>query len=167
MDEPKEFSKDPGGRDESRSFGPVVIALIVALVALMAGWHFYNRKWLGRTFGADVEFTQAPKTAQPGQASQFIVHVEQDNIDRPLPGRVMNIQISPREKAQILSVSGSSGTTYPVQGTGARGRTDSLGNVKIVVRAVDTGQYTLVALDSASEKEGTVDFQVSMAEEGE
>jgi hypothetical protein len=147
--------------DALGSFGYVVIALCLALAGSMAYWHFHNRKWLGPTFNADVEFTVAPETARPGAASLFVVHVEQDNKNTPLPGRVMDITVTPRNKAQIISVSGASGARYAVQSQRAKARTDSSGNVQITLRASEPGKYTLVALDSASNKEGTVNFQVT------
>ena len=154
----------PEGKDGSAYFAPVMLVICAVLVGWMAIWHFSNRKWIGPTFGADIEFVQAPKTVAAGMASRFTVHVAQDNNERPLPGRPMDIKVTPGDKAEIISVSGASGTdSAKVTGISgsARGETDSSGNLDIMVRAKEPGKYTLVALDSTSNQEGTVNFQVS------
>jgi len=76
----------------------------------------------------------------------------------------MDIKVTPGDKAEIISVSGASGVdSAKVTGISgaARGETDSAGNLHITVRAKAPGKYTLVALDSTSNQEGTVNFQVS------
>ena len=89
-----------------------------------------------------------------------MVHVEQDNKNTPLPGRPINDQITPNDKAPFISVSGGTGENFANQASYASGRTDSSGNRDIVVRASEPGKYTLIALESASLKEGTVNFRV-------
>lgn len=154
----KKLESGPGG---SGSFGTATVILAVALVAMMAIWHFANRRWIGPAFGVDVAYVVAPDSAEPGKASRFVVRVEQDNADRPLAGRIMSVAVSPMEDAQILSISGGEGRDYAAQSNIVKGRTDSSGHLDIVVRAGKPGQYTLVATDSASLKEATVDFHVS------
>jgi len=158
MSEETRTSKSDFRSDGFGTFGYVVIGLCLALDAAMAFWHFHNRKWLGPAFNVDVEFVQAPDTALAGQAVRFTVHIEQDNKDTPLPGRIVNFAVSPPEKARILSASGASGTNYPKDAFQAQGKTDASGNVIVTVTPAEPGKYTLVALDSASEKEGTVKF---------
>lgn len=163
----KEGSKKEG-KDGSAYFAPVMLVICAVLVGWMAYWHFSNRKWIGRTFGADIEFVRAPESVAAGMASRFTVHVAQDNNERPLAGRPMDVKVTPAGKAEIISVSGATGVdSANVNGLSgaARGETDSSGNLDIVVRALAPGKYTLVALDSASNQEGTVNFQVSLGPE--
>lgn len=165
--EPAERGKSDE-KDGSAYFAPVMVGLCVLLAGWMAYWHFHNRKWIGPTFGADIEFVQAPETVPAGAASRFTVHVAQDNNERPLAGRPMDIKVTPADKAEIISVSGAAGVDSAkvtrISGS-ARGETDASGNLDIMVRAMAPGKYTLVALDSASNQEGTVNFQVSQGPE--
>jgi hypothetical protein len=154
----RKLESGPGG---TASFGTVTIVLAIVLVAMMAIWHFANRRWIGPTFGVDVAYVVAPDTAAPGKASRFVVRVAQDNVDTPLAGRIMSVAVSPMSDAQIISISGGGGGNYAAQENIVKGRTDSTGHLDIVVRAEKPGQYTLVATDSASLKEATVDFHVS------
>lgn len=166
--QPEEGKVTGDEKDGSAYFAPALVVLCVALVGWMAFWHFSNRKWIGPAFGADIEFVEAPETAVPGKPTRFTVRVEQDNTERPLAGRPMDIKITPSEKADIISVSGAEGVDSAriTSGTGAaRGMTDAAGNVKITVLPKAPGKYTLIALDSASNQEGTVNFEVSMAPE--
>lgn len=140
--------------------GITVIVLCLGLAGLMAAWHFRNRAALGTTFNADVEFLTSPDTVRAGAASRFVVRVEKDNADTPLKGRVMDVTVTPPGKAQIVSISGGSGQEYAAASSRAKGRTDSSGSLDIMISASEPGKYTLVALDSASNKEGTVNFLV-------
>jgi hypothetical protein len=158
MQNESKTSKSRFRADAFGSFGFAVIALCLALAVAMGFWHFHNRRWLGPTFNVDVDFVAAPKAAVPGQAARFVAHVEEDNKNTPLAGRVVAIAVSPPDKAQILSVSGASGTNYAKDASLAKGRTDSAGNISVMVKPADAGKFTLVATDSASEKEGTVNF---------
>lgn len=150
--------KDSGG---AWSIGVLTVVICLVVAAMVALWHFSNRKTLGPTFGAEVEFISSPESVTPGVASRFVVQVAQDNKEnqKPLPGRVMDVTITPAEKAQILSVSGTSGRDYAIQGMRAKGRTDASGNLAVMVRVSEPGEYTLVAVDSASLKEGTAEFR--------
>lgn len=130
------------------------------VVAGMAVWHFTNREEIGPTFGADVEALTTQEQVQVGVASRFTFQVQQDNKDTPLQGRVMDIAVTPADKAKIISVSGQSGRNYAKDASRAKGRTDAEGKLDVMVSAEEPGKYTLVALDSASNKEGTVNFQV-------
>lgn len=154
----RKLESGPGG---TGSFGTVTILLAIVLVAMMAIWHFANRRWIGPTFGVDLAYVVAPDSAAPGKASRFVVRVEQDNVDKPLAGRIMSVAVSPMPDAQIISISDGEGRNYAAQASIVKGRTDSSGHLDIVVRASKPGQYTLVATDSASLKEATVDFHVS------
>lgn len=158
MLEEKKTSKSDFRSDSFGTFGYVVIGLCLALAAGMAFWHYHNRKWLGPTFNVDVEFVQAPDTALAGQATRFVVRVEQDNKNSPLSGRIVHFAVSPPDKARIISASGSSGTNYAKDASLAQGKTDNAGRVSVMVAPAAPGKYTLVALDSASEKEGTINF---------
>lgn len=68
------------------------------------------------------------------------------------------VVVSHPDKAQIISVSGASGANYPKDASQAMGKTDSAGNISMMIQAADPGKFTLVATDTASEKEGTVNF---------
>jgi len=151
-------SKSEFRADGLGSFGFIVIALCLALALAMGFWHFHNRRWLGPTFNVDVGFVAVPKATVSGQAARFVAHVEEDNKNTPLAGRVVAIAVSPPDKAQIISVSGASGTNYPKDASQAMGKTDSAGNVSMMIKAADSGKFTLVVTDTASEKEGTVNF---------
>ena len=150
--------KDSGG---AWSMGVLTVVLCLVLAGMMAVWHFANRKTLGPSFGAEVEFVASPESVTPGVASRFVVQVAQDNQEeqKPLAGRVMDVAITPAEKARILSVSGSSGSDYAIQGTRAKGRTDASGNLTVTVQVAEPGKYNLVATDSASLNEGTAEFR--------
>jgi hypothetical protein len=154
----KKGDRDSGG---AWSLGVLTVVLCLVLAGMMAFWHFSNRRTVGQAFGAEVEFVSAPDSVIPGVASRFVVQVAQDNEEaqQPLSGRVMDVTITPTGKAKILSVSGSSGQDYAIQGTRAKGRTDASGNLAVSVQVAEPGKYTLVATDSASLKEGTAEFR--------
>lgn len=158
-------ARNKGDRDGGGawSLGVLTGALCLVLLGMMAVWHFSNRKSLGSTFGAEVEFTTAPESVSPGVASRFVVRVAADNAEdrKPLAGRVMDVTVTPAGKAEILSVSGASGRNYASQGMRAKGRTDASGNLAVTLRVAGPGKYTLVATDSASLKEGTAEFHAA------
>lgn len=146
--------------DSFGTFGTVVLVLCLLLALGTAVWQYRNRARLARTFDASVEFILAPDTARAGQAARFVVHVGRSGKPAALPERIVNFAVSPPDRARILSVSGSSGRAYAKTASQAQGKTDAAGNVALTVEAAAPGEYTLVALDSASEREGTVNFRV-------
>jgi hypothetical protein len=151
------LKREPGG---NWSLAAITLALCVVAACMVALWHFANRNWLGPTFNADINFLLAPDRAPPRTASRFVVRVEQDKNRRPLPGRVVDVVVTPKDMAQIVSVSGASGTNYAKQDSRAKGRTDSAGNLDIVVSAKSPGKYTIVATDSTSLKSAVAEFRV-------
>lgn len=136
----------------------LVGSLCLVVIGMVAFWNLKHRERLAPIQRAKVEFITAPGTVDPGVSSHFVIEV-QDKKDAPMPGRVMDVTVSPVGKAEIVAISGDSAQTRAVHGTRAKGRTDASGRLDVIVRAAEPGKYTLVALDSASNREGTKNFR--------
>jgi hypothetical protein len=143
----------------SWALGAVAVVLCMTLAIIGGVWQFKHRQEIAKSFKADIEFVSPPKTVAAGSASEFVIHVKRESKDTPLPDRVMDITVTPAKSAQIISASGASGTIHPNEASRATGRTDKEGNVSVMVHVTEPGKYTLVALDSTSNLEGTVNFQ--------
>lgn len=138
----------PGGRPESsrnnRAILPVWIAAIVAVVilAVYLSWHFANRAEILRSSGVSLSFSVAPDTIPVMVPSRFEVLVRGPD-GNPMPGRPINLTVSPEGNSSIISVSGSAVSTRA-----AWGNSDGSGNVTAMIRAEAPGEYNLVAADS-------------------
>jgi hypothetical protein len=147
-------------------FGAIVIGtLCLVLIGMVAYFNLKNRKSMAHILKAEVDFITAPQTVDPGGASQFVIQVAQDEGEKPLAGRVLDVTVTPSGKAEILAIGGDAGQMRAASGARAKGRTDGSGRMEITIRAAEPGRYTLVALDSASGKGETVNFR-AVAPEG-
>lgn len=155
----RDGAKQQGGW--SSGFGVILFigTLCLVLIGMVAFFNIKNRMSMAHILTADVDFISAPQTVDPGGASQFVVQVVQDKGDKPLADRVMDVTVTPPGKAEILAVGGNAGQLDAASGARAKGRTDSSGRMEISILATEPGRYTLVALDSASGKGGTVNFR--------
>ena len=154
----KESSKRSG--KWASGMGAIMVgALCLALIGMVAYFNLKNRKSMAHILKADVDFIAAPQTVDRGGTSQFVVQVAQDKGEKPLADRVLDVTVTPTGKAEILAVSGNAGRMQEVSGARAKGRTDGSGRMEITVRASEPGRYTLMALDSASGKGGSVNFR--------
>jgi hypothetical protein len=150
-------------------FGAILIGTFcLVLIGMVAYFNLKNRKSMAHILRADVDFIAAPQTVDPGGSSRFVIQVAQDmggKGEKPLAGRVLDVTVTPSGKAEILAVSGDEGQLQAASGARAKGRTDDSGRMEVTVRAAEPGRYTLLALDSASGKGGTVNFR-AVAPEG-
>jgi len=155
MKNPKSPEELPNGTGDNRAIVPVWIAAVAAalILAVYGTWNLSRRAEVLKPGGVSFFFTVAPDTVPVNLPSRFEVQVRGPD-GTPMPGRPVNLTVTPQGKAVIMSVSGkpvSSGTVW--------GRSDLSGAVSALVRADSPGEYHLAAADSG----GTTAAGVSTA----
>lgn len=129
-----------------------ISALVIGfLLAGYGAWYQTNQNRVQGRNEVDIRFAEAPDTVSVGIPARFVVRLTREGGGDPLPGRPVNIVLTPEGKAEILSVSGGPARVDSAQFSRMGwGRSDGGGDVAILVRTQAPGEFHLVASDSVS-----------------
>lgn len=158
MDDKGNPVKDGQSEEKWSWSGPQAIGLfifVVVCIGAYALWHASEREEISRRNDVELNFTHAPDTIPVAVPSRFVLQVNGPER-RPVAERSVHVIITPQTKAEILSMTGPSGLDSASVSHQAWGRSDSAGNVSVLIRATEPGELTIAAADSlSSSAEGT------------
>ncbi|MDB5051626.1 MAG: hypothetical protein JWO30_4697 [Fibrobacteres bacterium] len=156
---PDEDDDSEGEKESSLPEATVTLTLIAVLAATYLWWYWRHRTEILKEHDIHLSFVLAPDTIPVSMPARFELKVKGPK-KKPVAERKIHVVVTPENKAEIISVTGPSGHDSAALSNQAYGLSDSSGNVSVMVRPLESGEYTLAAADSlsASAEGAAVDF---------